>query len=432
MAGFLDTSWMYDENTINKFAGPHTIKAIGMIAFILYFILLFTLTGKDDSVLSGKHIALYLIGTIAPLLFFSFFILSSVKDPKYLGFLAGLAIILLFVLLGSYFPSFSNKLFFGLGDYLMSITPLPGLSDDYSFLVLLFFKLLLIFIILIGLSIFYNVFLNEGYRQNGITGFIIYFLFFIPCLISDYTAYLLQELVTTPVVVYFLIGVEILLILMYIFLPRLLRNIHITSGKQLLIVPTYFFGKQTISDSSPFYMKENKEIYSNGYSGFKQNTIQREYSISMWITTNEPTFGRNECAMFTFGKNDEQKGCPYISCTKEGKWKFVVSNAETSDLTKVTTEFVVPTQRWNYVVINYHDSDVDIFINGELLETIYLEGSTLPTYDNTMEVSVGTNTNELHGAICNVTVYPRILSTIQISQSYNFLRLQNPPVYNVM
>lgn len=430
MAGFLDTSLLLDEEFKKKMVGPYTIKALGIVAFLLYFIFLFSMTGKDKSLLSGTHIAFFLTVSLIPLLLFSFFIMSSLKDTKYLVFLAGLVVILILVLFRTYLPSVSNVFYYFL-NFITDVTPLPGLSRDYSFLVLVFFKLLMVFIVLIGLSIVYNVFLNEGYRQTGAVGFLIYLIFFIPCLISDFAAYLLDELRATPVVVYFLMGVELLLILLYVFLPKLLQKVHLTSGTQIIKNPTYFYGTETISDITPFYTT-NKDIYSNDFSreDLHKKTIRREYAISMWMTTNEPTFGRADCMMFRFGKNNEDKGCPYISCTKEGKWKFVVSNSIVAD--KVTTEFVVPMQRWNYVVMNYHNTEVDIFINGELLETIYLEGSYLPKYDDTMEMSIGSETNELHGAICNVTIYREILSTTQISQSYNILRLQNPPVYNVM
>lgn len=479
MSGFLDTSWMLDEEVMKKYTGSYTMKALGILAFLFYFIFLFSLTVKDDTVLSGPHIAIYLVATIIPLLLFSFFILSSVKDTKYLGLLALLAIFFFLAIIRAYIPSFSDVFYWFL-KFITEVTPLPGLSTDYSFLVLIFFKLLMIFIVLIGLSIFYNVFLNEGYRQNGPIGFLLYFLFFIPCLISDYVAYLFQELGATPVVVYFLIGLEVLLVFLYFLLPKLLRRLKISTGTQIIKNPTYFYGYDTVSDVTPF-LTGNTDIYSNDYNSANPEdlnniTIRREYAISMWITTNEPTFGREDCMMFRFGKEGEQHGCPYISCTKEGKWKFVVSNLgiiksaeavarnyvrevnkfshkpsseityqENNDervkqqvsnynarLPKVTAEFVVPMQRWNNVVLNYHNTEVDIFINGELLETIYLEGTSLPIYDNAMEVSVGSNTSELHGAICNVTVYPEILSTTQISQTYNILRLQNPPVYNVM
>jgi len=88
-------------------------------------------------------------------------------------------------------------------------------------------------------------------------------------------------------------------------------------------------------------------------------------------------------------------------------------------------------QRWNYVVLNYHNNEVDIFINGKLVETIYLEKSVLPEYDNSMDICIGSDSNELHGAICNLAVFPKILNSTQISQTYNILRLQNPPLNNI-
>jgi hypothetical protein len=137
--------------------------------------------------------------------------------------------------------------------------------------------------------------------------------------------------------------------------------------------------------------------------------------------------------MFRFGTDSEPTvGCPYISCTKEGKWRFVFSNDnDAAKKKKVTTELVVPMQRWNYVVFNYHNNEADLFINGKLMETIHLENSLLPHYSHEMNVCIGSDTNELHGAICNLTVFPKILSITQISQSYNILRLQNPPLNNL-
>jgi hypothetical protein len=61
MAGFLDTSLLLDEEFKKKLVGPYTIKALGIVAFLLYFIFLFSMTGKDKSLLSGTHIAFFLV-----------------------------------------------------------------------------------------------------------------------------------------------------------------------------------------------------------------------------------------------------------------------------------------------------------------------------------------------------------------------------------
>jgi hypothetical protein len=439
MAGFLDTSWLFDEKSRTFYLGKHVIKFGFVVIFIIYFIFLFTLSINDSNILSSSHVVLYMIGVILPLMIFCFFLFSKMRDPKYLILFAIFGVIIFFLLLRNFLPSFSN-VFSSFSTFFTEVTPLPNISHEYSFVIMMLFKLLFISIILIGLALVYNVFLNEGYRQPETAGFVMYCIFFIPCLIDDYFAYLFQEFKNTPVVVYVLIGLELLLLFAYILLPKLLNKFTFMEGKVLITNPTYFYHKQMISNITPFY-KHNTDMFSNEFNGSKgdvddltKKTVGREYAISMWMTTNNPTFGKEDCMMFRFGSDSKPTvGCPYISCTKEGKWRFVLSNNTDTDAKKrkVTTDLVVPMQRWNYVVLNYHHDEVDLFINGVLMETIHLDKSVLPNYDNTMDISIGSDTNELHGAICNLTVFPKILNITQISQSYNILRLQNPPLNNL-
>lgn len=440
MAAFLDTSWLFDEKIRNTYLGKHVIKVGVIVVFIFYIVFLFSISINDTNILSSSHTGLYLFGIFFPLMMFCFFLFSSMRDPKYLLILAGFGVIIVGLLIRAFLPS-GNDVFLGITKFFTEVTPLPNLSDEYSFVVFMIFKLLLLSVVLVGLTIVYNVFLNEGYRQQETAGFIMYCIFYIPCLIDDYFAYLFQEFKDTPVAVYVLIGLELFLLFAYILLPRLLNKVAFSEGQVLITNPTYFYNKQTISNITPFY-SNNKDIYSNDFDGadkedVTKKKVRQEYAISMWMTTNNPTFGSEDCMMFRFGTDENPTfGCPYISCTKEGRWRFVVSNANnTSD---VTTDLVVPMQRWNYVVLNYHhdsnyDMTVDIFINGELRETIHLAKteSVMPVYHNDMNVCIGSDSDELHGAICNLTVFPKILDITQISQTYNILRLQNPPLNNL-
>ena len=414
-----------------EYVGKYATKVVGIVIFILYFIWLFIVSKNDKKSISGNNVALYLIGIFIPLLAFCVFLFTTIKDPKYLGLLAFIGAIVIFLSFQSFVPSLGN-IFLALTSFFIDLTPLPSLSREYSFLVILTCKLLLLFIIMVGLSIVYNVFLNEGYRQPGTVGFLMYFLFYIPCLINDYFAYLFQEISETPIVVYVLIVLELVLIFAYFILPKLLSTIVFTPGKVLITTPTYFYNEQIVSDISPFYAKNTYNAYENTYDASGNVVISRVYAISMWITTNNPTYGKDDSMMFRFGSSTNKSvGCPYISCTKTGKWRFVVSNNE-GNKKQVTTEIDVPMQRWNYVVLNYQNTYVDIFINGELQETIQLDKKVLPDYtDKSMNVCVGSDSESLHGAICNVTVYSQILSKSQILQTYNILRLQNPPLNNV-
>lgn len=611
MAGFLDTSWIYRHGDFRDKFLKYSIKFGTYFLFIVYFVFLFNYISSDKESLTNTNTALYMTGILLPLVVFSYFIFSGIDDKKYLGLVVFAILIMLIMLLRSFLPSF-NDVLKNFGYSLASFVSIPPLSDEYSYLIIIVTKLLLLMMAFVALSIMYNVFLNETYRQEGKLGFIIYLVFYIPCMISDYLKYLFVELKTTPQVVYALVFLEIALILLYIYIPKLFAKIIVQKKHRILYGPSFFNHKKVISNTEPFYDKSGdlNGIVDESMYADTNKRIRRNYALSMWITTNEPNIGRDEeVLMFRFGedlgtltKPDQPKnGCPYIACMSDGRWKFVLSNSvhtilkcdyeeitsisdddlkevfdwsrykyeyniaatdlagawghfvdnksvggvfddndvdinkylidenkfwtnnrnnnfydvsenpldineymtreeiydvwtdvsgekysdkkmtlhkkyrayklidfdsnscktvsviptsasnvsyvrngknlkgtdtEVSEiyLKQVTTILKVPMQRWNNVVLNYKDNDVDIFINGELVETIPLaknELSYLPQYNISQSICIGSDQKKIHGAICNVNVYQNNLNQTQIAQMYNILKTQNPPVNNL-
>lgn len=455
MAAFLDISWFTNQYASESKFIKYATRYTALIGIILYFIFLFNTSKSDAYLLSGQNVALYLIGIFIPLLIFCYFIFTSVEDKKYLGLVVLMVLTILIILLRTLLPSFDTFLR-GFANFMSDVTPLPPLSEPNSFLVLVSMKLVLITIVMVGLSIIYNVFLNEGYRTQGTLGFLLYILFYIPCAISDYLKYLFIELKTTPQVVYVLLLIEIALILLYFYIPKWFSKLIFTDSVELIRDPVYFYGKQTISNIEPFYRSEAlldpfgkkfpKEELEEREDDYK---ISRNYAISMWMTTNAPSYGPdNENMMFRYGlENDDNEttsidsplnGAPYISCMGNGQWKFVVSNkvydqnnnVDENALENMTVKLDIPMQRWNYIVLNYSSDSVDLFVNGKLERTITL-GENAPTYSHDMKVCIGSGKNELHGAICNLRVNLELLNLTQITQTYNILNLKNPPVNNL-
>ena len=80
-------------------------------------------------------------------------------------------------------------------------------------------------------------------------------------------------------------------------------------------------------------------------------------------------------------------------------------------------------QKWNNVVVNYVDGVLDIFVNGELKETI---NNVLPNM-NFNRIFSGTD-GGITGGICNVTYYPRSIPLSKIKTNYNLLKNKNPPI----
>ena len=80
-------------------------------------------------------------------------------------------------------------------------------------------------------------------------------------------------------------------------------------------------------------------------------------------------------------------------------------------------------QKWNNVVINYKSGILDIFINGELIQSFkgyipYMKKDNITSGDK----------NGIHGGICNVVYFDKSLNLVQIQNVYNSVKDFNPPI----
>ena len=459
MAAFLEIPAIDWENLKDAKWFKNAISYLVYFLFIAYFVFIFIISSKDESALDNNKNAMYLLSIIVPLVAFIYIIFTHIGDTQHMFLFACMTGILSLFLLRSAIPSFDNML----NDMMLFFTnyrTLPRLSDESSFLISLSLKCLLFMICIVFLSIVFYIFFDESFKQKGRMSVYLYAIFFIPCLVSDYFKYLFNEVSTTPAVVFALILFEILLVLLYVYIPKLLSKVVLTNSKQLLRDPMELYTKKRIGHVDDFYntTKDLRDIRKTFKSD--EPTFLKNYSLSMWITMNTPTFSQDtECMILRVGADDgdfitdasknkinvpqadldnPRVGTPYIGC-KGSKLKVVFSNNVYEDsvkidavkLSAVTTEIDVPFQTWNFFVFNYHDNQVDLFINGKITETKSL-ASFLPIYKNSQVFCVGSNTNLLHGAVCDVRVQPDILTQTQISQTYNLLKLKNPPVNNII
>lgn len=314
-----------------------------------------------------------------------------------------------------------------------------------------FLNLIIVLFIVVGLAIYYNTFMNETLKQEGWAGFIAHFIFFIPCLFSDFIKYVLSEFNMTPMVVYVLFLIEISLVLLYIYVPRIMTKLLTHKGKSLLkepvdlSIPTVISTSDAfsaVSDSAPDINKTNSSDNSDHILSNKNPLVNRNFGLSMWIYIN-PENLPNDKVIFKYGQPTEQTGSPCIlylgsnnrqksdpKNTTQIKIIFTDKDETNSSNDLTSTIIVIPIQKWVHVVFNYHDNTADLFINGELKYTAVLTHN-IPTYQNTDLVTVG-DTNGVYGAICNVMYYNNVLTNTQIAQMYNLLYLQNPPINNLI
>lgn len=148
--------------------------------------------------------------------------------------------------------------------------------------------LLIIAIALVGLAILYNVLVAYLSRLKGWPGFVAELIFYLPCVLYDFWLYLLEQFQLTPIAIYGFIFIEIILILLYIYLPSLSKYIVGTDNSLLLVknVIPLNKGKQVIATSSMLKQKPSPDQIQ---MGLEEPFYLRNYAISFWVFVNNQT-----------------------------------------------------------------------------------------------------------------------------------------------
>lgn len=303
-------------------------------------------------------------------------------------------------------------------------------------------NLLLIFIILLGLAIFYILFLSKITSRGSWPGFIINFIFYIPCLIGDAFNYILRDFVTTPKSVYHLLFAELIMIVIYFYFYPKIKASTTTNGVVLVENPI-MLNKETSIDAQLYHTFYNKAADPKSNSITIYSPIRSTFSISMWIFLNVQSFQqltyKNELSLFDYSSPDSSN-CSCMSHPKvaylndrNGSDQYIFYLAPNPDNSgSITYRKTLPHQKWNNLVFNYRDGAIDIFINGIFETSIFI--TTPIQYTNYDKITVGQNDyagkdrSGIYGSICNVVYYRNILSQGEIISNYNILSIKTPPV----
>lgn len=272
--------------------------------------------------------------------------------------------------------------------------------------------------ILVGLAMVSNAVLRHFSNATGISGFIINFIFFLPCLIDDFVEFIKNEFKLTPSVVFILFAIEIFLLLTFFAISHI-SKISINLGGTSIVNEPIFLDSE--------HRFKNVNTISSILTEKKTNSI---YSISLWTFVNQRTHILNkDVTIFAYGiENSWKPKIEFVNAKDEYKEKF-------RDTYKVTvgpetaSSFIIemPSQIWNNFVFNYNGDFVDLFINGVLERSV----KCIPQYNDTTDQFITGAENGLYGAICNVTYYDKPLSLYEISSAYNLLNGRNPPINNI-
>lgn len=383
------------------------------IGVILYF------AASDNTALSERSYIYSLTAIIPLIIIFSFIIpLGSQNSQLYKMFFLAILGILFTAIIYSY--SSLDKKTFNFVSYAMN--------------------LLLILIILVGLAIFFYIFGNYFKSLNNFSGFVVYFIFYIPCLIIDFFKYMLKEFRMTSSSIYVLFIIEALLILTYLYSKNIINYFITKTTKNMVLLEKTEFLDMKTTISSNYDLRIKDPIVSNDSGSFKRvdqtqsldtketYSYRKRYALSMWVyLNNQPPNNMSyskETEIFNYG--DGKPRITYYNdiTTDNDKDKYIFYFTNSNDQNS-SVKMTLPGQKWNYIVFNYYSDKVDLFINGNL-EKSYVFDNNIPTYLPSDNITVGTK-DGLDGAICNVNYFIEPLTKSQITNAYNLLMMKNPP-----
>ena len=279
------------------------------------------------------------------------------------------------------------------------------------------FRLLEALIILVLLAIVFRTAIKQiDTESTGWFGFFIELIFYIPCLISDFIAYLIGEVKSTPKVVFSLFIIEILLILSYIYLPKLLSATMVKDGIVLVKDPTPINVKKSLKT----YMDLTGTSTQSNDLLKTQLIIKNTFSLSGWVyivsqPPNQYPYN-DEATIFEFTTLHPK----LVFNGKTNMFKAYFNEAQSS-------EFEMPLQKWNYVVFNYDKTSIDLFVNGKLEKTMKRNVSTDDNFKINDLVYIGQERG-LSGGVCNLIYSATPLVGQDIKYNYDSNKYNEPPI----
>ena len=330
-------------------------------------------------------------------------------------------------------------------------------ASSSTSIISLIINFLLLFVML---SIVYKILSLSAIGKFPLTRVILYSVLYIPCLFVNLIEMIMNEYHKTTKSIVILLLLEIVLFLLYIYIPIITASFYTQGGKQLINHPlslsnAYDIGTyQTLNDSDDYSYQYAISFWFN--IDAMSPSINKNYSYY----TNILTYGDNPCIQYNAKtnsllitvKSNTDNTLSVVDITHQLESKITsaqskdeidnIQNQIKQTINKVNTIPLqtehdnkgqriiyknknVLLQKWNNLIINYNGGTLDVFLNGELVKSSIGVVSYI-TYDT---LTVG-QINGISGGVANLIYYKQPLDIFKIQKLYNKMKDKNPPSTN--
>lgn len=244
-------------------------------------------------------------------------------------------------------------------------------------------------IVIVSLALIWSYLTNqikEAEKGKSYWGFIVDFIFFIPCLFIEFLEYLKRQFNITTSTTWILLTLEVIFILFYFLLPLLAKQFATKGGDILLKDPIYTNNEKTLGSTA------KDANYSIG--------------VQLWINPQPSNTNYNYTkftSLFNYGNR------PNILYNGKTNVLKIVIQTDKNDLVTIYKTKDFPYQTWMNFIIIFRSGRVDVFLDNKLVGS--LEG-VMP-YFTSNKITAGTK-DGINGGIQNVIYFDRILNKNEI------------------
>ena len=265
---------------------------------------------------------------------------------------------------------------------------------------LMILKILIIAIFILILSAILKKIPSLSKVNNLIINIVLYF----PCLVNS-----LLESIMGNFTNIFLIVLEIVLILLYLFYPQIQSYLYLKNALQLINKPLKLYEANSIGTTAQLNGTEDPKY---------------TYALSFWFYLDSvpPSINNSytkEGNILHLGKTPTIR---YKSINNQIIISVANINPELPTDRIICTIPNIQLQKWNQIIINYEGGTMDVFYNGKLFKSA-IEVVPYQTYDI---LEVGQD-NGISGGLGNLIYFRNPLDIYTIRNLYNSLKDKDPP-----
>lgn len=300
-----------------------------------------------------------------------------------------------------------------------------------SSLILLY---LMLFVFLAFIFLYYRNHLSSS--TSPYLNLLINIILYIPCLFVMLIEYISNQFNEKHSTYFIIIVIEIVLVLLYIG-SIFLRAIYIDKNGTTMIREPVDLNIKTMLKIPPGYESNPSKPFALSFWFFvnSERMTTNKY-LNIINFQNKPQVLYNakldslivDVSNNTWSNDVNSSNVPNYSIHEKGT---SIDSSNNILLKKAKTNLIymnkdIILQKWNYLVVNYNGSTMDIFINGKLVKSA---NQIVPDISS-MTFYVGED-NGINGGFCNFIFFNNYLSYQYIINIYDSLKSSNPPLENV-